>query len=164
MPSGKTHTRIDLFLLVFILGAAWYFWPSLVKFFGRDEMAEYGIVFVVTYLFGTYLLSPDMDLNTSDPMKNWGVLRLLWRPYANVFKHRGLSHMPIVGTLTRVVYILIVVYALSAVANAFLDLGWKMSLDDLKKIDRNSVFWGVFGLCLPDLFHILADRLFKNAR
>ena len=69
MPSGKTHTRIDLFFLVFILGAAWYFWPSLVKCFGRDEMAEYGIVFVVTYLFGTFLLSPDMDLNTSDPLK-----------------------------------------------------------------------------------------------
>ncbi len=127
MPSGKTHTRIDLFLLVIILGFAWYFWSSLTEFFGRDEMAEYGIVFVVAYLFGTFLLSPDMDLNTSEPMKNWGVLRLLWDPYARVFKHRGLSHMPIVGTLTRVVYILIVVYALSAVANAFFDLGWKMS-------------------------------------
>lgn len=164
MPSGKTHTRIDLFLLVTILGPAWYFWPSFVKAFGRDEMAEYGVVFIVAYLFGTFLLSPDMDLNTSDPMKNWGVLRLLWRPYARVFKHRGLSHMPIVGTLTRVVYILIVVYALSAVANAFFDLGWKMSVDDFVKIDRNAIVVGLVGLCLPDLFHILADRLFKNAR
>ncbi|MDP6040887.1 MAG: DUF2227 family putative metal-binding protein, partial [Candidatus Latescibacteria bacterium] len=60
MPSGKTHTRIDLFLLVIILGFAWYFWSSLTEFFGRDEMAEYGIVFVVAYLFGTFLLSPDM--------------------------------------------------------------------------------------------------------
>ena len=164
MPSGKTHTRIDLFLLVILLLAAAYFWGGLVGFFGRDEMAEYSIVFVVAYLFGTFLLSPDMDLNTSDPMKNWGVLRLLWRPYAQVFKHRGLSHMPIVGTLTRVFYIFIVVYVLFAVANAFFDLGWKMSVDDLKEIDRYAVVWALAGLCLPDIFHIVADHTFKNAR
>ena len=164
MPSGKTHTRIDLFLLVVILGAVAYFWRILADFFGQDELAEYGIAFVVAYLFGTFLLSPDMDLNTSDPMKNWGVLRLLWRPYAHLFKHRGLSHMPIVGTFTRVLYIVVVVYVLSAVANAFFDLGWKMSVDDLKNIDRNMVLWALAGLCLPDLFHIVADHTFKNAR
>ena len=164
MPSGKTHTRIDLFLLVVILAAAAYFWGGLAGFFGRDEMAEYAMAFVVAYLFGTFLLSPDMDLNTSGPMKNWGVLRLLWRPYAHLFKHRGISHMPIVGTLTRVLYIFIVLYVLSAVANAFLDLGWKMSVDDLKKVDRNLILWTLAGLCLPDLFHIVADHTFKNAR
>ena len=50
MPSGKTHTRIDLFLLVIIIGIGACFWNPLVEYFGRDEMVEYGTVFVVAYL------------------------------------------------------------------------------------------------------------------
>ena len=164
MPSGRTHTRIDLFFLVVILGVGACFWKPLVQFFGRDEMVEYGTVFVVAYLFGTFLLSPDLDLKVSDPMKNWGILRLLWRPYSYAFKHRGLSHMPIVGTLTRLLYMVLVAYVLFAVINVFFDLGWQMSFEDAKKIDRNIVLWALAGLCLPDLFHILADHTFKNAR
>ncbi len=164
MPSGKTHTRIDLICLAIILGAGAYFWGHLVRFFGRAEMVEYGIIFVVAYLFGTFLLSPDLDLKTSDPVKNWGILRWLWRPYARFFKHRGLSHVPIVGTMTRVIYILAVVGVLAAAANVCLNLGWKISLDNWKKIDLNVVLWAFAGLCLPDLFHILADHVLKNAR
>lgn len=164
MPSGKTHTRIDLLMLVVLMSVAAYFWSSLADYFGRDELAEYGSVFVVCYLFGTFLLSPDMDLNTSDPMKNWGVLRLLWRPYANLFKHRGISHMPILGTLTRVAYILLLVYVVCAVANALFEMGWELSFKNLSKVDTQALLWGLCGLCLPDLFHILADRLFKNAK
>jgi len=164
MPSGKTHTRIDLLMLIVLIGVASYFWDPLTDYFGRDEFVEYGGVFVVAYMFGTFLLSPDMDLNTSDPMKNWGVLRLLWRPYAQLFKHRGFSHVPILGTLTRIVYILLLVYVLCAVANALFDMGWELSIDKLKDIDKKTVLWGVCGLCLPDLFHIVADRMFKNAR
>jgi len=164
MPSGKTHTRIDLFLLIVMIGIAGYFWSSLTDYFGRDEFAEYGSVFVVAYLFGTFLLSPDMDLNTSDPMKNWGVLRLLWRPYANLFKHRGVSHIPILGTLTRVMYILLLVYAICAMANALFEMGWELSIKNLKEVDQRVIIWGLCGLCLPDLFHILADRVFKKRR
>ena len=164
MPSGKTHTRIDLGMLVVLMVAAAFFWNALCRFFGRDEMAEYGAIFVVAYLFGTFLLSPDMDLATSEPMHSWGVLRHLWRPYAHLFKHRGISHTPVVGTLTRVLYIVLLIYVISAVANVFLDLKWKMSLDELKRVDRFALAWALGGLCLPDLFHILADRIFKNAR
>lgn len=164
MPSGKTHTRIDLLLLIVMMGIAGYFWSDLTDAFGRDEFAEYGAIFVVAYLFGTFLLSPDMDLNTSDPMKNWGLLRLLWRPYANVFKHRGISHMPILGTLTRVIYIVLLVYVVFAVANALFDLRWALSLQNLKDVDRVAVVWGLCGLCLPDIFHIAADHMFKNRR
>lgn len=164
MPSGKTHTRIDLLMLVVLVVVASYFWDPLTDYFGRDRFVEYGGVFVVAYFFGTFLLSPDMDLNTSDPMKNWGVLRLLWRPYAQLFKHRGFSHVPILGTLTRIVYIVLLVYVLCAVANALFDMGWELSIDNLKDIDKKSVLCGLCGLCLPDLFHIVADRMFKNSR
>ncbi len=164
MPSGKTHRRIDLVMLLVIVGAAVYFWAPLAAFWGRDNLAEYGAIFVIAYLFGTFLLSPDMDLHTSDPMKNWGVLQLVWRPYAALFKHRGLSHTPIIGTLTRVVYILLVAYGMFAAANMLFDMGWKMSLRDVTTRHLHIISWGFCGLFLPDFFHIIADRLFKNKR
>ena len=151
-------------MLAVLLGLCAYFRGPLARYFGRDELAEYVVVFVLMYFFGTFLFSPDMDLARSDPMRNWGALRWIWRPYAMVFKHRGISHMPIVGTLTRVLYLLVVAYVLLAVANACFDLDWQMSIRDLRRIDPVAVIWGLFGLCLPDLFHILADRMFKNAR
>lgn len=164
MPSGKTHTRIDLFMLVLLIAGAVYFREALWGIVGRDELAECGAVFVAAYLFGSFLLSPDMDLNTSNPMKNWGMLRLLWRPYASAFKHRGISHLPIVGTLTRVLYLLLVIYAVCAVCNALFDLGWQMAWHDLERIDRKWLLCALCGLCLPDIFHVLADHVFKNAR
>ena len=164
MPSGKTHTRIDLLMLAVLLGLAVYFQGPLARQFGRDELAEYGLVFALAYLFGMLLLSPDMDLAKSDPMRNWGLLRWVWRPYAAIFKHRGVSHMPILGTLTRVTYLLVASYVIFAVANVCLNLGWQMSVRDLRRVDWTAVVCALCGLCLPDLFHILADRMLKNVR
>ncbi len=151
-------------MLVALLGLGAYFWETLARYFGRDALVEYSVVFALAYLFGTFLLSPDMDLARSDPMRNWGLLRFVWQPYARMFKHRGISHVPIVGTLTRVLYLLVMVYILSAVANVCFDLGWRMSIRDLRRVDWTGVTWALCGLCLPDLFHILADRMFKNTR
>jgi hypothetical protein len=51
-----------------------------------------------------------------------------------------------------------------AVANALFDLGWELSVKNLRGVDQKAIIWGLCGLCLPDIFHIMADRLFKNAR
>ena len=120
-------------MLVAGLGLSAYFWEPLSGYFVRDELVEYGTVFVLAYLFGTFLLSPDMDLAQSDPMSNWGLFRFLWRPYAHLFKHRGISHMPVVGTLTRVLYLLVMLYMVLAVANGLFNLGWKLSVQDLQE-------------------------------
>ncbi len=151
-------------MLAVLCGLAFCFREPLARYFGWDELVQYGAVFVLAYLFGTFLLSPDMDLARSDPMRNWGLLHFVWRPYVQMFKHRGVSHMPVVGTLTRVLYLLAVVYILSAVATVCFDLGWKMSIRDLRHVDWTGVGWALCGLCLPDLLHILADRMFKNKR
>ena len=164
MPSGRTHIRIDLLMLVVLMGAVGFFWSFLTAYFGRDEMVEYIGVFVLTYLFSSFLLSPDMDLKNSDSMKNWGVLRHLWRAYANGFRQRGLSHVPILGTLTRLVYILLLVYAIFEAANAVFDMGWGLSVKSLENVDRLSIVFGLCGLFLPDLYHTLADRLSRHAR
>lgn len=66
------------------------------------------IAFTVGFVAGTYLLSPDLDLHGSRPKKRWGALRILWRPYATLMPHRGLSHGYILGPLTRIAYLTLI--------------------------------------------------------
>lgn len=61
---------------------------------------------VVGCLIGTVWLSPDLDLHHSKPSQRWGIFQPLWKKYAKKSKHRGLSHMPIIGNMTRVFYFL----------------------------------------------------------
>lgn len=69
---------------------------------------------VASYLVGTFLVTPDLDLaNRSVRAKsNWGVFGWMWLPYGAVFRHRGLSHSWIVGPLTRIMYLIILGLAL----------------------------------------------------
>jgi len=162
MPSGKTHIRIDVFFLVLMGAVALYFREDLVQRFGHDRLVENGAVFAVAYLFGTFLLSPDLDLKENVSARNWGLFRLFWRPYAALFRHRGVSHVPFLGTLTRILYMAVVVYVIVAAANVLLDMNIRMSLRDLRKADWNQALVGLVGVCTPDLLHVLTDLAFKK--
>jgi len=98
------------------------------------------------------LLDPDLDVD------GWGgpALRLkrLWKPlgwmwrglwygYALAFRHRGTSHRPVVGTLTRLLYLspLLLVWA------KFGTVPWA------------AVGLWAAGLALADLLHIVMDGL-----
>ncbi|KKN63689.1 hypothetical protein LCGC14_0499240 [marine sediment metagenome] len=63
-----------------------------------------GTIAAVSFLFGVFMLSPDLDLRNSSPTKRWGPLRLLWRFYSKTHAHRGISHSMLFGTLERVLY------------------------------------------------------------
>ena len=69
------------------------------------------------------ILSPDLD----QPMITWSewfIIKLLpplswipgllmvayWLPYSLMMKHRGVSHWPVIGTLTRIAYMIPVGY------------------------------------------------------
>lgn len=56
------------------------------------------------------LLTPDIDqIGRTREENRFGPLRpvwqVMWYPYALAFKHRGVSHWPIVGTATRAAYL-----------------------------------------------------------
>lgn len=68
------------------------------------------------------IVSPDLDLdfvfNISStiflriPLVGWILTYIwsaFWHPYAYAFRHRGSSHTPIIGTITRVSYMLVMV-------------------------------------------------------
>lgn len=63
------------------------------------------LFFSFGYLFGTFLLGPDLDTKSSS-YHRWGVFRFMWEPYRKTFLHRSIfTHLPVVGDIIRIVYL-----------------------------------------------------------
>ena len=94
MATGRCHdsTTLALTLPLGLLVGLWQ-GPML------------GVTAAAAFLLGGLWLSPDLD-TCSRPSRRWGPLALLWWPYRHVVRHRGwLSHTPLLGTLTRLLYL-----------------------------------------------------------
>ena len=156
MPSGRIHLRIEAVLLV-ALGAVGGWLASLKAI----EMVT-AAAFVASYALSMLLLSPDLDLRRSRAFARWGLFRWLWIPYAAVFRHRQVSHHPIVGPLTRILYLSVIVALVGLAVCAA--TGWRVS----PCLPQAEILVAlVAGLYLPNLVHILADRVdtgWKRAR
>lgn len=152
MPSGKTHLRIELFLLPL--------WSALFYLF-IDTSWQAGAVFTGAYLFSSFLLSPDLDLRYNRSRRHWGVLGCIWVPYTKIFKHRGISHSVLLGTLTRLGYLgllaLLIAFALGSLGV------WTISPDSLTTSPIDLRFAAILGagLWLPNIIHILTDRIYS---
>jgi uncharacterized metal-binding protein len=105
MADGQTHSRINLVNGIVLTGATAFWWHP-------DWQTTVAVG--VGCLIG-WLITPDLDLVgvTYEEKRvyrfNWlvGFLwQLYWLAYSRMMPHRGLSHVPIFGTLTRVVYLL----------------------------------------------------------
>jgi len=90
MPDYKTHELINILALVLIVIIALYTRPTLSL-----------IPFCVGYCFGTFLVSPDLDI-VSRPYNRWSVFRIFWWPYKKLFKHRGVSHHCVWGPVSLI--------------------------------------------------------------
>jgi len=146
MPSGKSHLRLELFLLPVFLAGIYLMdvgWPLLLAFSSA-------------YLFSSLLLSPDLDLRSNATRRRWGPLGFIWWPYTKVFKHRGLSHNLLLGPLTRIGYLFLIgfiaVYGLN-------HLGIGANLRLRPGLDREILAMIAIGLYLPNGLHILYDHL-----
>lgn len=95
MPSGKTHDKINTaFLFPFLIGMAFVGFISL----------KLALFFTFGYLFGTFLLGPDLDTKSSS-YNRWGIFRFIWKPYRKIFIHRSIfTHLPIIGDVIRILY------------------------------------------------------------
>lgn len=143
MPSGETHLKLELILLPGFLVAFYLLNPNL----------ESLILFGLAYLFSSLLLSPDLDLKVNKSRRRWGPLRFIWFPYTKIFKHRGLSHSLLFGSLTRLAYLAVIIALLLFGLSS---LG--VSIPKLS-LDKESLIVIAIGLCLPNAVHVLVDRL-----
>ncbi|MFW6126297.1 MAG: DUF2227 family putative metal-binding protein [Chloroflexota bacterium] len=110
------------------------------------------MVFSLSYATSSLLLSPDLDLQRTDPARRWGPLRRLWFPYTLVFRHRGLSHSPLWGPLTRVGYLLALVAAAWASIATFHGSSW-----DIPRLNVHLPPL-VAGMYVPHLLHVALDK------
>jgi len=148
MPSGRTHIRIETVALL-----AWSALATIL--FVRGIIPGSAVAaFLVAYLASMLFLSPDLDLRRSRPSQRWGIARILWRPYARIFRHRRLSHHLVLGPLTRIVYLAL----LTATALGLLRvLGHRFAA--VPRLSSPTIGAAVGGVYLPNLTHILVDRL-----
>ena len=112
------------------------------------------------------VINPDLDIrrpthaedvvrSTMGRLLAW-LWYALWWPYAHFIpRHRHpLSHFPVLGTLVRVLYLILL---LSLV---WFGLGFLVALPPLTFPSASSgLWWALAGLCLVDCLHALMDRV-----
>lgn len=144
MPSGKTHIAFELFLWpIFIAGYAWFLKPPM------EDLT----VFAGTYLFSSLFFSPDLDLRRNSSRRRWGPLGFIWTPYTKVFKHRGVSHSLVFGTMTRLLYLT----ALSGLV--LLGLLYAGMVLPQVKVEPHLLLIAYAGLAIPNIVHATLDRI-----
>lgn len=156
MPSGRTHDRLTLWSLPVV---------AVVSLM-RTRNSSLTLILLAGYLFAALMLGPDLDTR-SIHYKRWGLLRWIWIPYRGSLKHRSMfSHGPIVGTVIRVIYVLVWGFLLGVGAVAFANevFHWGWTWNDIgnwltQSIGSHVSSWAALlvGLELGALSHYVID-------
>lgn len=159
MPSGRTHDRITLWILPFIVGCCYFI----------TRNGELTLLCSGGFFFSGLMFGPDLDIY-SIQFKRWGIFRYLWLPYQKLLRHRSFfSHGLIIGTIVRIIYLLVCLFVVSALLIAILQLFWGFDWNwQTFVIGRYNLFTGdykqeaiclFFGLELGAMSHSLSDLL-----
>lgn len=151
-----------------------YFYLESIRF--NDALGG-SVLFWIAFTFSSYYFQPDLDIHPNRPYKGFPLgkwsLRVpiygkissilswlwfhLWTPYALLLTHRGVSHWPILGTLTRFMYIglFVKIIDLSAETHLFQDyyeLVTNKHISDFKNILVLAVY-------ISDICHTAVDMV-----
>lgn len=156
MAKGKTHDLINLVAF-----------PPIVYYLHPSDF----ISFSTGYLIGTFFLTPDNDLYLSKPNSRWKLLKFIWFPYTKLFRHRGISHIPIYGTIIKILYLSFIAFMflyLSKLLINFLIPDNNFQVLKIDNLDLNSFLQNVsflsffFGLILAEFVHIFTDIVYSS--
>lgn len=150
MANYKTHSIFNVFLVLPLFTMSIYFYLHPTRF----QL----LIFIITFVYTTLFMSPDMDLAYKIKWHSLrGLLSLPFRSYARVFKHRGLSHSLLLGSLTRILwlslFILLLLYACNWVFFS------KKTLLTSYTLYKREFFYGFCGIWLADSSHVFLDKL-----
>lgn len=147
MPSGKTHTKINLLSLPIVL--------LILISYGLTTF-DFLLTFALGFLIGTFFLTPDLDIHSA-AYKKWGILRIFWYPYQVVMPHRSpLTHTIIIGDLIRLLYMLIVFSPFLYILNITVLEG---RLLEITKEHEVELITFVMGVIVASTLHIVADHV-----
>jgi uncharacterized metal-binding protein len=164
VPNGRTHEAINLtFFAGLAAGYAYARSQGLATELEQLVTPQVMTTFSVSYLVGTFLVTPDLDLAEQGvrAKSNWGLLGLLWIPYGAMFSHRGLSHTWLVGPMTRLIYLVIVALALGYVASAVAPFfGYAFSVKtQLVRNGQELAIGALVGYYVSQWLHLIADGI-----
>lgn len=166
MPKGTVHNAINTVTLAAIGGVvvaarvSGHIAPDIQPMLTNTSAAA----FAGSYLVGTFLVTPDLDLaeGNVDAKKHWGALGFLWVPYGLMFHHRGISHTYFPGPLTRLLYLLLMLAAIAGLASPLvkvLEQHYHFTLT-LPTIHPGPVALAVLlGFFVSQWIHLLADGI-----
>lgn len=169
MASGNTHARVAYALQAPITLA------GIVVAINYDD-AQLGAGLVIGGLVGI-IVTPDIDHHvvTHEELRFYQVGRVagvlwqwLWAGYEIVVPHRGVSHVPVIGTLTRAIYLAVIARVLLWVAAGIAGDWCVLNACDVQPMTVGALwdiavifhrFWlGVLaGWIVQDLGHLLFD-------
>ena len=127
MASGKKHDQ-----------AGWYTTVLFTACWGYLGLG-YTTCFCVGNLIGFLWLSPDVDTR-SNPVNRWGKLGFIWKPLQWGTKHRGITHVPIIGAIAIIGYLLFAVAALIIGYLIFVVLAFMAGFDLLSSVEPLLMF------------------------
>lgn len=143
MASGTTHDRSILWFMPAAVAA------SIIALPGQELWAIGG------YAIGGWFLSPDLDLRQSRPSKRWLFLSPLWEPYRKLSGHRGFSHVPLIGTVSRFLYLaLLLAVVLAANHISLVEVAKDLMQDELAIARLVALFAGCE---MAAIVHLLFD-------
>jgi len=174
MPSGATHRKLAWATSPLLILGAW-----TISGFTTD-LDAWGAIGIVTagYILDPILLSPDLDLVHSDPVKNWNGLSFLWFGYQLLIHRTALSHLPPLSSVLRMFYLWLMTFLVFCSSIFLVDIVW---FGLFKQVAIQFVpnvwirwwlailiipqFWHfLWGLCIGDAVHFGADQLTKFAK
>lgn len=164
MADGRTHETMNIVALgALAIGYQYASAKGLTAPIDPYLTDENRLIFLASYLLGTYLITPDLDLayQSVRAKSNWGVLGLLWRPYGIIFSHRGISHTWLAGPFTRLAYLAALIYGFAILIHAFaprVGIGIEISLTPGPELYHAAVP-AVAGYYLSQWAHLLVDGM-----
>lgn len=164
MPSGSTHRVATVLAAPIVAIAFGYSAAMLGEQTGYQDGFRAGIA-ATTGVLVTLAVNPDLDLLESSfkskARKKYLLLPwwVLWMPYSLSIPHRSpYSHAPIIGTLIRVVYLLIIV----AMILALLVIAGFISPETIGAAGdapRWFYLWLIAGMIASDTLHWFLDTV-----
>jgi uncharacterized metal-binding protein len=143
VPNDATHRVINYLALSVLIVANFYF--------NIEHDFKIIIIFMIAYVLGTELFSPDLDI-WSKPGKRLGILSY---PIRKLSKHRGIGHSILFGWLLKVLYICLVVsIILFGVNKLGYDFYWMLDY-----IHEEMTLPLLVGLLLSNAAHIMTDKI-----
>ncbi len=149
----KQHAQFNIFIaLPLFLGAMHYFLHPV-----RNLM----LTFTGAFVYSTLFMNPDLDLASQIRLFSIrGFFTLPFRSYAKLFSHRGLSHNLVLGSFTRIAWlvgwgglIFFIVYRTLPTQGTFLKF---------YKHYQPFILYSLGGICLADWSHLLLDINWKK--